>query len=149
MAKTKPTVLAAELPQKAQTGIIRWMLQRIAGNAKPDGGMPPGIDGRIVTFHGRAGEATLKAIVAGKDVALYRYKRGLDLQMRTALAQHGLSQKCGVLSSDPSVIEALDAANLPAEAGADTASRHAVAIGRLSEAEASRMRARERVPPQE
>jgi hypothetical protein len=140
MAKTKPTVLAAELPQKAQTRIVRWMTQIVGGNPKPEGGMPPGVDGRIVTFHGRAGEAALKAIVAGKDVALYRYKRGLDLQMRTALAQDHLSQKCGVLTSDPSVIAALDAAKLPADENTGTQSRYAVAIGRLTEAEAGRRR---------
>lgn len=145
----KPTVLAAELPQKAQTRIVRWMIQIAAGNPKAEGGLPPGIFGRIVTFHGRGGEAALKAIVEGKDVALYRYRRGLDLHMRTALAQHQLSQKCGVLTSDPSVIAAFDAANLPAEANAGPPSRYAVAIGRLTEAEASRMQQRERKPIEE
>ncbi len=143
MAKSKPTTLAADLPQKAQTRIVRWMTQIVAGTPKPEGGMPPGIDGRIVTFHGRAGEAALKAIVAGKDVALYRYKRGLDLQMRTALAQNHLSQKCGVLTSDPTVIAALDAANLP---GDHPKSRYAVSIGILTDAESARVRSRTRPP---
>eukprot|EP01037_Dinobryon_pediforme_P002131 gene2129-2168_t len=139
--------MAAELPQKAQTGIVRWMIQRIAGNPKPDGGMQAGIDGRIVTFHGRGGEAALKSIVHGKDVALYRWKRGLDLEMRTALAQLQLSQKCGVLTSDPSVIAALDAANTVAGRNGHSGSRFAVSIGRLSEAETVRMRSRERTEP--
>jgi hypothetical protein len=144
MAKTKSTMLAAELPQKAQTGIVRWMIQRIAGKPKADGGLPAGIDGRIVTFHGRGGEAALKSIVQGKDVALYRWKRGLDLEMRAGLAQLQLSQKCGVLTSDPSVIAALDAANTPSDHNGNSGSRFAVSIGRLSEAETLRMRSRER-----
>lgn len=140
----KPTVLAAELPHKAQTRIVRWMILVIEGNPKAEGGMVPGTFGRIVTFNGRGGEAALKAIVEGKDVALYRWKRGLDVHMRTALAQHQLSQKCGVLTSDPSVIAALDAANLPKEENAGTISRYAIAIGRLTEAEATKVQQRER-----
>jgi len=95
-----------------------------------------GIDGRIVTFHGRAGEAQLKAIISGKDVVLYRWKRGLDSELRVGLAQDGLSQKCGVLTSDASVIAALDAATLNA------ASHFDISLGRLTGAEETRLRDR-------
>lgn len=142
MTKPKPTVLAAEIPQKAQTRIVRWLTQVVAGNTKAEGGMVLGIDGRLVTFHGRSGEATLKAIVEGKDVALYRWKRGLDLQLRTALAQEHLSQKCVVLTSDRSVIAALDSAHIQSDDEPDRTSHYAIALGRLTDAEVSRTRNR-------
>lgn len=144
MAKIKPMILAAELPQKAQTRLVRWMVHAARNDPKAgEAGMAHGIDGRIVTFHGRAGEAALKAIVEGKDVTLYRWKRGLDLELRTALAQQQLSQKCGVLTSDPSVIAALDAANLPVPEEEAPQSIYDVAIGALTPAEEGRMRSRQ------
>ncbi len=106
--------------------------------------LPPGIDGRIVTFHGKVGEAQLKAIVEGKDIVLYRYKRGLDLELRMALAQHNFSQKCGVLTSDAAVIAALDKANLGPDKNADgdPISKFDISIGQLTEAEQKRERDR-------
>jgi len=144
MAHTKPTPLAAELPQKAQTRLVRWMLHAIRDGAEVGRSTPePGIDGRIVTFHGRSGEAQLKAILAGKDVALYRWKRGLDLELRTALAQQARSQRCGVLTSDTSVIAALDQAN---NAAGETVSKRDVSLGKLTEAEESQRRDRPETP---
>ena len=106
--------------------------------------MVAGIFGRIVTFHGKAGEAQLKAIISGKDVALYRWKRGLDLDMRAALAQIGASQKCGVLTSDASVIAALDAARLTPGGNDERvpASVFDVSLGVLTAAEHGRVRER-------
>jgi hypothetical protein len=102
-------------------------------------GLQPGIDGRIVTFHGKSGEAQLKAILAGKDVALYRWNRGLDLELRTALAKHALSQKCAVLTSDASVIAALDAANSGAAetAEGDPISKFEISLGQPGDAAAT------------
>ena len=110
-----------------------------------ESGMNAGIDGRIVTFHGRGGEAQLKAIIKGKDVVLYRWKRGLDLELRTALAQDRLSQKCGVLTSDAAVIAELDKADLGADENADgePISIFDVSLGRLTEAEETRGRGRQ------
>ena len=77
MAHNKPLTLAADLLLKAQTRQVRWMVHMIQKGPKDgESGMSAGIDGRIVTFHGRAGEAQLKAIIKGKDVVLYRWKRG-------------------------------------------------------------------------
>jgi hypothetical protein len=133
---------AADIPLKAQTRMVRWMLQMIQASTKAGKSeMTAGMFGRIVTFHGRAGEAQLKNIILGKDVALYRWKRGLDLGLRTGLAQIGASQKCGVLTSDASVIAALDAANIGAD---EEALPFGVTIGVLSEAEQGRVRERER-----
>ena len=149
MAHNKPLTLAADLLLKAQTRQVRWMVHMIQKGPKDgESGMSAGIDGRIVTFHGRAGEAQLKAIIKGKDVVLYRWKRGLDLQLRLALAQDGPSQKCGVLTSDASVITDLDKANLgaPENAEADPISIYAVSLGRLTEAEENRRRRRSGVP---
>ncbi len=118
------------------------MIQGASKTAKSE--LTAGIDGRIVTFHGRAGEAQLKAIISGKDVVLYRWKRGLDLELRTALAQDRLSQKCGVLTADASVIAALDSANLNADEAAegDPTSIFSVSLGVLTEAEQVRVRDR-------
>jgi len=145
MAQIKPMTLAADLPQKAQTRLVRWMVHKIQDDSKAGkSGLHPGIDGRIVTFHGMAGEAQLKAILEGKDIVLYRWKRGLDLELRTALAQHNLSQKCGVLTSDASVIAELDKADLGADENADgdPTSKFDVSLGRLTEAEEKRGRDR-------
>ena len=145
MAHIKPPALAVDLPLKAQTRLVRWMVQITQDASKSARSeMSAGIDGRIVTFHGKAGEAQLKAIIAGKDVVLYRWKRGLDLELRTALAQDRLSQKCGVLTSDAAVIAALDAANLIAAEDADgePASLFAVSLGVLTEVEQHRVRER-------
>jgi len=144
MAHNKTLTLAADLPLKAQTRLVRWMVHMIRNDRKVAGdGMTAGIDGRIVTFHGRGGEAQLKAIIKDKDVVLYRWKRGLDLELRTALAQYRLTQKCGVLTSDASVIAELDKANIGAKADVDAdddadetlISIFDVSLGRLTEAE--------------
>ncbi len=144
MAKPpKPIASAAEIPLKAQTNFVRWMLQVIAQDPKAaEFGPIPDMNGRIVTFHGRAGETQLKAIIASKDVALYRWRRKLDLELRTALAQEGASQKCGVMTSDASVIAALDAADLGEAENEDgePASVFGVSLGQLSEAEEKRRR---------
>lgn len=145
MAQIKPLTLAADLPLKAQTRLVRWMVHVIQDDRKvAEAGMTDGIDGRIVTFNGRAGEAQLKAIIKDKDVVLYRWKRGLDLELRTALAQYRLTQKCGVLTSDASVIAEIDKANLGAAENADgePISIFDVTLGRLSEAE--ELKARDR-----
>jgi len=144
MAHNKTLTLAADLPLKAQTRLVRWMVHMIRNDRKvAEDGMTAGIDGRIVTFHGRGGEAQLKAIIKDKDVVLYRWKRGLDLELRTALAQYRLTQKCGVLTSDASVIAELDKANIGAKADVDAdddadetlISIFDVSLGRLTEAE--------------
>ena len=145
MAHIKPRILAAELPLKAQTRLVRWMVHMIRDASKgARSELNAGIDGRIVTFHGQAGEAQLKAIIADKDVVLYRWKRGLDLELREALAQQRLSQKCGVLTSDASVIAALDKADLSADetAEGEPASVFGVSLGVLSQAEQNRARDR-------
>ena len=145
MVQNKSRTLAADLPLKAQTRLVRWMVHMIQNDPKvAPSGMSAGFDGRIVVFHGKAGEAQLKAIINGKDVVLYRWKRGLDLELRTALAQYRLSQKCGVLTSDPSVIAELDAANLGVTENddGDSVSIFGVSLGRLSEAEENRARDR-------
>ena len=137
--------LAADLPLKAQTRLVRWMVHMIQNDRKAvENGMVAGIDGRIVTFHGKSGEAQLKAIIKGKDVVLYRWKRGLDLELRTALAQDGMSQKCGVLTSDASVIAEFDKVDLGVEVDADgePMSIFDVSLGRLTEAEEQRGRGR-------
>ena len=145
MAHITPRIIAADLPIKAQTRLVRWMLQMVADPSKEaKSELTAGIDGRIVTFHGRAGEAQLKAIILDKDVALYRWKRGLDLELRTALAQDRLSQKCGVLTSDASVITALDNANLREDENEDgePVSVFDVSLGVLTDAEQNRVRSR-------
>ncbi len=139
----KPKTSAVEVPLKQQTRFVRWMvhvLQNEPGIA--EFGPIPDMNGRIVTFHGKAGEAQLKAIVNGKDVALYRWKRGLDLELRTALGQQGLTQKCGVLSSDATVIAELDAADMtPAEdAEGEPNSVFAVTLGRMEDGVDTRRR---------
>jgi len=145
MAHSTPRVLAAELPLKAQTRQVRWMIHVIQHDRKAaEVGLAAGIDGRIVTFHGRGGEAQLKAIIRDKDVALYRWKRGLDLELRTALAQVNASQKCGLLTSDTEVIAALDAADLTAAEDVEGEARSVfdVSIGTLTDAEEKRHRDR-------
>ena len=56
MAQIKRMTLAADLPQKAQPRLVRWMVHKIQDDFKAGkSGLHPGIDGRIVTFHGKAG----------------------------------------------------------------------------------------------